>query len=87
VGVPVLDRGQRCCSGCAGAVVAAFFVALTVAFWKRSWPWGVVVLNAGTLLKVTWSVAFGGEAGWASLAPSIFTLVVTDAAILLAVGL
>jgi hypothetical protein len=32
-------------------------------------------------------VAFGGEAGWASLAPSIFTLVVTDAAILLAVGL
>jgi hypothetical protein len=87
VGAPVLDRGQRRCSGCAGAVVAAFFVALTVAFWKHSWPWGVVVLNAGTLLKVTWSVAFGGEAGWASLAPSIFTLVVTDAAILLAVGL
>ena len=31
-----------------------------------------------------WSVAFGGATGWASLAPSIFTLAVTDAAILLA---
>jgi hypothetical protein len=58
-------------------LIAAFFVALTVAFWKRSWPWGLAVLNAGTLLKVTWSVAFGGEAGWALLAPSIFTLVIT----------
>ena len=42
------------------------------------------MLNAGTLLKVIWSVAFGGAAGWASLAPSLFTLAVTDAAILLA---
>jgi hypothetical protein len=47
--------------------------------------WGLAVLNAGTLLKVIWSVAFGGEAGWASLAPSLLTLTVTDAAILLAV--
>src|ERR687894_392374 len=65
-------------------LVVAFFVALASAFWKRSWLWGLAVLNAGTLLKVIWSVAFGGAAGWASLAPSIFTLVVTDAAILLA---
>jgi hypothetical protein len=33
---------------------------------------------------VIWSVAFGGEAGWASLAPSLFTLAVTDTAIALA---
>jgi hypothetical protein len=66
-------------------LVVAFFVALTTAFWKRSWMWGLAVLNAGTLLKVIWSVAFGGEAGWASLAPSLLTLTVTDAAILLAV--
>jgi hypothetical protein len=65
-------------------MVVAFFVALAIAFWKRSWPWGLVVINAGTLLKVIWSVAFGGATGWASLAPSIFTLAVTDAAILLA---
>ena len=66
-------------------VVVGFFVALAAAFWRRSWLWGLAVLNAGTLLKVIWSVAFGGAAGWASLVPSVFTLVVTDAVILLAV--
>jgi hypothetical protein len=65
-------------------LVAAFFVALAVAFWRRSWLWGLAVINAGTLLKVIWSVAFGGATGWASLVPSLFTLAVTDAAILLA---
>src|SRR3712207_5849576 len=68
-------------------LVIGFFVALAVAFWKRIWLWGLVVLNAGTLLKVIWSVAFRGAAGWASLAPSVLTLVITDAAILLAVPL
>ena len=65
-------------------LVIAFLVALAVAFWKRSWLWGLAVINAGTLLKVIWSVAFGGATGWTSLAPSLFTLAVTDAAILLA---
>jgi len=68
------------------ALVVAFFVALATAFWRRSWLWGLGVINAGTLLKVVWSVAFGGATGWASLAPSLFTLAVTDAAVLLAVG-
>ena len=65
-------------------LVIGFFVALGAAFWKRSWLWGLAVINASTLLKVIWSVAFGGTTSWASLAPSIFTLAVTDAAILLA---
>ena len=65
-------------------LVVTFFVALAVAFWRRSWLWGLAVINAGTLLKVVWSVASGGTAGWASLVPSLFTLAVTDAAILLA---
>jgi len=65
-------------------LVVTFFVALAAAFWRRSWLWGLAVLNAGTLLKVIWSVAFGGAAGWASLVPSLFTLAVTDAALLLA---
>ena len=65
-------------------LVVAFFVALATAFWKRSWLWGLAVINAGTLLKVIWSVAFGGATGWASLVPSLFTLAVNDAAILLA---
>ena len=68
-------------------LVVAFFVALATAFWKRSWLWGLAVINAGTLLKVIWSVASGGASGWASLAPSIFTLAVTDAALLLAMRL
>ena len=62
-------------------LVIGFLVALATAFWKRSWLWGLAVLNAGTLLKVIWSMAFGGAAGWAWLAPSLFTLAVTDAAI------
>ncbi len=49
--------------------------------------WGLAVINAGTLLKVVWSVTFGGAAGWASLAPSVFTLAVTDAALLFAMRL
>jgi hypothetical protein len=65
-------------------LVVTFFVALATAFWKRSWLWGLAVLNAGSLLKVIWSVAFGGAAGWASLVPTLFTLAVTDAVILLA---
>jgi hypothetical protein len=65
-------------------LVVGFFVALVAAFWKRSWLWGLAVLNVGTLLKVIWSLAFGGAAGWASLAPSLFTLAVTDVAIVLA---
>jgi hypothetical protein len=47
-------------------LVVAFFVALGAAFWRRSWLWGLAVLNTGTLLKVIkviWSVAFGGAAG------------------------
>jgi hypothetical protein len=66
------------------SLVVAFFVALGAAFWKRSWLWGLAVLNAGTLLKVVWSVAFGGVAGWASLVLSLVTLAICDAAVLLA---
>jgi hypothetical protein len=79
-----LTEGSVAAWGVLVLLVVAFFVALAVAFWRRSWLWGLAVLNAGTLLKVIWSVAFGGAAGWASLAPSLFTLAVTDAGILLA---
>ncbi|HZB83209.1 MAG TPA: hypothetical protein VE288_10270 [Rubrobacteraceae bacterium] len=65
-------------------LVVAFLVALGAAFWRRRWLWGLAVLNVGTLLKVIWSVAFGGEAGWASLLPSIVTLAIVNAVVLLA---
>ena len=51
-------------------LVVAFFVALATAFWRRSWLWGLAVINAGTLLKVIWSVASGAasasalRSGW-----------------------
>lgn len=67
-----------------GVLVIAFFVALGAAFWKRSLLWGLGVLNAATLLKVIWSVTFGGEAGWASLVPALVTLAICDAALLYA---
>ena len=66
-------------------LVVGFLAALVAAFWKRSWMWGLAVVNSGTLLKVIWSVVFGGAAGWASLAPSLYTLAVANAVILLTV--
>ncbi len=65
-------------------LVMTFFVTLAAAFWKRNWLYGLGVLNAGTLLKVVWSVAFGGTVGWASLVPSVVTLVICDTIIVLA---
>jgi hypothetical protein len=55
---------------------------LAAAFWTRRWLYGVLVLNVATLTKVAFSVLFGGEAGWASLAPSLVTLLVCDVAFL-----
>jgi hypothetical protein len=63
-------------------LVIAFFFALGAAFWKRRYWYGLAALNAGTLLKVVWSVAFGGERGWASLLPSVVTLVVCNGIII-----
>jgi hypothetical protein len=68
-----------------GAAVAVFLVALATAFWRRSWVWGLAVLNAGTLVKVAWSVSAGGEAGRAAILPSLATLAVCNAAVLGAV--
>lgn len=64
-------------------LVVAFFWALATAFWRRSWIWGLVVINAGTLLKVAWSVTFGGSAGWAAVPPSIVTLVIVNLLVVL----
>lgn len=65
-------------------LVIGFFFLLGAAFWKRNWLYGLAVLNAGTLLKVIWSVAFAGETGWAALLPSIVTLAICDVIIIAA---
>jgi len=61
--------------------VPAFFVLLAVAFWKRSWWWGLAIINLAALGKVTWSVFEGGESGWAVLIPAVIGLLVCDAAV------
>ncbi len=52
---------------------------LAAAFWTRRWLLGVLVLNVATLSKVAFSMTFGGEAGGASLAPSLATLGICNA--------
>jgi hypothetical protein len=39
-------------------LIPATFLALAIAFWKRSFVWGIVVVNVIVLTKVAWSFAF-----------------------------
>ena len=66
-------------------VVPVFFILLGLAFWKRSWWWGVAVINLAALGKVVWSVAEGGESGWAVLVPAVIGLFVCNLAVYLGV--
>lgn len=63
--------------------VPAFFYFLALAFWKRSWWWGVAIINLAVVGKVTWSVAAGGESGWAVLIPALVGLLVCNTAVYL----
>ena len=69
----------------ASFTVPAFFYFLALAFWKRSWWWGVAVINLAALGKVAWSVISGGESGWAGLVPAVIGMLVCDAAVYLGV--
>ncbi len=59
-------------------LVVVFLFLLALSFWKRSLLYGVVVLNIGTLLKVVWSIYFGGSVGHAAILPSVVTLAVCN---------
>ena len=61
--------------------VPAFFILLAVAFWRRSWVWGVAVINLAALGKVAWGVSEGGASGWAILVPAILGMLLCDAAV------
>jgi hypothetical protein len=67
--------------------VPAFFYFLGLAFWKRSWVWGLVVINLAASAKVAWSVATAGDSGWAVLIPALVGLAICDAAVFLGVKL
>lgn len=57
-------------------LVPASLFALGLAFWKRNLWFGLTVVVLIAVAKLTWSVAFGGEAGWSILAPAAVGLVV-----------
>ena len=61
--------------------IPLFFVLLALAFWKRSWGWGVAVINIAALGKVAWSVAEGGQSGWAVVIPALIGMLVCDLAV------
>jgi hypothetical protein len=41
----------------------------------------VVVINLAALGKIAWSVAEGGESGWAVLIPAVIGMLICDAAV------
>jgi len=62
-------------------MVPIFFFLLALAFWKRSWWWGVAVINIAALGKVAWSVVEGGQSGWAVLIPAGIGMLICDLAV------
>lgn len=58
------------------AMVPLFLFALAFAFWRRSIWIGLAVIAAGSLLKIGWSLYYGGESGWAVVPPAIAGLIV-----------
>ncbi|KAB8330978.1 hypothetical protein SD80_025730 [Scytonema tolypothrichoides VB-61278] len=64
-------------------LVPISFTGLGLAFWKQSFVWGLVVINAMVLTKIVWTFVFSTEAGaLAHLAPAVLGLSVCDAVIL-----
>jgi len=57
-------------------LVPASLTLLCAAFWKRSLWFGLSVLVFMAVGKMIWGVAFGGQSGWAMLAPAAIGLVI-----------
>lgn len=55
--------------------------AYCAAFWRRSLLWGVVLLNAMAIGKLSWGVVAGGGTGWAMTAPALIGLAIGDAVV------
>ncbi|GED18015.1 hypothetical protein AMI01nite_60060 [Aneurinibacillus migulanus] len=58
------------------SLIPISFIALGVAFWKRSLWFGLSVVVFMAVGKMIWSVAFGGEAGKSIFVPAIIGLVI-----------
>jgi hypothetical protein len=63
-------------------LVPASFAALAIAFWRRSFLWGVAVVNMMVLAKVAWSVVvFSAEGALYHLVPAATGLFACNAAL------
>lgn len=60
------------------ALVPIFLVAVAVAFWRRSVLLGLVAVNVASLIKIGWSLYFGGASGWSVVAPAVLGLAVVN---------
>ena len=64
-------------------LVPASFAALGLAFWNRSFLWGLAVVNGAIVFKIGWTFVFGTEAGaMAHLPAATLGLAVCNAVIL-----
>lgn len=60
------------------AVVVIFLGGLFYAFWRRSVWIGLLLINAGTLLKIVVSMVLGKEAGMAAIVPSLSSIAIIN---------
>jgi hypothetical protein len=66
-------------------LVPATFLALALAFWNRSFAWGLAVVNAIVLLKVGWSfVFFTVEGALYHLVPAALGLAICNVVLIVA---
>lgn len=64
-------------------LVPATFLALAMAFWRRSPMWGLAVLNGMVFVKVIWTfVVFSSDSVLAHLIPAVAGLLICNVAIL-----
>ncbi len=63
--------------------IPVFFFLTALAFWRRSYLRGLMVLVFGAVMKILWSVLEGGESGTAVLPIALTGIVVVTAVILI----
>jgi hypothetical protein len=66
-------------------LIPATFMALATAFWRRSFVWGIAVVNIIVLTKVVWSFAFFSvEGALYHLVPAALGLAICNAVLIVA---
>lgn len=60
--------------------VSGFLFSWFMAFWNRNYWLGLILINVSTILKILVSVWLAEQAGFAAVAPSIFSLAIVNLA-------